>query len=120
MDENELVKQLTGAALRIGMLHSGILVIGQKVDGGLMRCMQIEVQHAEPEQADTAEKPRVLILLHPYLIPPYLKHSVQTSSIEVRDGAIVGDYEIPSQILRDTYVSRIFGETKKPEKEKTQ
>lgn len=111
MDEKELHKKLVESALKIGMLHSGILVIGQKIGGGLIRCMQVEVRSTAKEGEET-DKPSVSVLLHPYVIPPYLVELEEGPGvIDVKDSSVVGEYRTPSPTLRDAYVSRVFGES---------
>ena len=73
MDMKELQRGLVESSLNLGMLHSGIIIVGQKIGGGLVRCMQVEVKVHKPEDGeDVPEKPSVSVLLHPYVIPPYL------------------------------------------------
>lgn len=109
MDEKELHKKLVESALKIGMLHSGILVIGQKISGGLIRCMQVEVRSAK--ESEETDKPSVSVLLHPYVIPPYLLEVEEgPGAIDVKDSSVVGEYKTPSPTLRTAYVARVFGE----------
>ena len=119
MDMQELHRSMVESSLKLGMLHSGIIVVGQKIGGGLIRCMQVEIKMNQPEdKGDTAEKPSVSVLLHPYVIPPYLiEADAKTVTIDVRDSSVVGEYATPSPGIRSAYVSRVFGESA-PEQQK--
>ena len=119
MDMKELQRGLVESSLNLGMLHSGIIIVGQKIGGGLVRCMQVEVKVHKPEDGEgVPEKPSVSVLLHPYVIPPYLiEEDASTVTVDVRDSSVVGEYRTPSPGIRAAYLNRVFGEVS-PEKQK--